>query len=92
MCHARVPQSEDTLQVQLAHEEAVHPPERKVKEINVEFVQMIAQLGQDLAREALERKHLALDTFLSESEVILNAVEEAGEAEVAAGYADVKCK
>ena len=72
---ARVPQPHNGAERELAHQEAVHPSERELQELDALFRQVVGQRGVDASDQFLQPQHHSLDARLAEGVVVLDVVE-----------------
>lgn len=86
----RIPHPDDAADGELAHEQAVDPAEAKLHELDPFTLEVFRQPGIDARGEVLEGAHLPHDSRLGEDVVVLDAVEEFGEAPEGVGFDGVE--
>mmetsp|Transcript_17811 Transcript_17811/g.41951 ORF Transcript_17811/g.41951 Transcript_17811/m.41951 type:complete len:218 (-) Transcript_17811:898-1551(-) len=77
--HVGVPDPDSGREVELSHQQTVHPAKRKLEEIDVLCFQMIMERSINSPNEPFQVENFTLDAFLCEGVVVLNAVEHARE-------------
>ncbi|KAL3952957.1 hypothetical protein ACCO45_012900 [Purpureocillium lilacinum] len=75
-----VPHADGVLDADLSHQQAVHPAEAKLDKLHALLLQVLGQRRVDARREVAQGAHLALYPRLRHDVVVLDSVEELGEA------------
>ena len=78
--HIRVPHADRVLDAQLAHEHAVHPPEAKLYKLDAILHQVRRERLVYSRDQLAERRNLPLDAGLRVDVVVLDPVQQLGQA------------
>lgn len=85
-----VPHADNVLDAYFTHEEAVHPAKAELDELDALVLEVLGEGGVDAGGEIAQRADLALDAGLCDNVVVLDAVEELGEAPEGVGFDGVE--
>lgn len=83
--HVSVPHPDGVLDAYLPHEETVHPPEAELYELDVFFLHVLDKALVYPRGKVSQRSNLALNSWLSNDVVILDAIEQLGQAPESVG-------